>query len=125
MTTAPAMLQPWMTEMPTPPQPNTTHVDPGATFAVLMAAPTPVVTPHPMSEAMSNGTSSSILTAASCGTTSSSANVPVPAMPNRSVSPSLNFGIGDGELDHDAEVRLLWSTHATHLPHGGDQATTT
>ena len=53
--------------MPTPPQPNTTTDEPGVTLAVLMAAPTPVVTPQPMSEAISKGMSSSILIAASCG----------------------------------------------------------
>ncbi len=93
MTEAPAMRQPWMTLMPTPPQPITTQVEPGVTLAVLMAAPTPVVTPQPMSEAMSKGTSSSILMAPSWGTTSDSAKVPKPAMPNSSVSPSLNFGM--------------------------------
>ena len=92
MTAAPATLAPWMTEMPTPPQPNTTTLEPGWTLAVLMAAPTPVLTPQPISEAMSNGTSSSILMAASWGSVTYSAKVPVPAMPNRSVSPSLNRG---------------------------------
>ena len=55
------------------------EIGPGVTLAVLMAAPTPVVTPQPMSEAISNGTSSSILIAPAAGTTSSSANVPRPA----------------------------------------------
>ena len=50
---APAIRAPWMAAMPTPPQPNTTTDEPGATLAVLMAAPTPVVTPQPMSEATS------------------------------------------------------------------------
>ena len=75
------MRQPWMTLMPTPPHPMTAQVEPGVTLAVLMAAPTPVVTPQPMSEAISNGTSSSILMAPSCGTTNDSAKVPNPAMP--------------------------------------------
>ena len=67
--------------MPTPPQPKTTTDEPGATLAVLMAAPTPVMTPQPMSEAISKGTSSSILMAACHGMTVSSAQVPAPAMP--------------------------------------------
>jgi hypothetical protein len=65
----------------------------GVTLAVLMAAPTPVVTPQPMSDAISKGTSSSILMAPSCGTTIDSAKVPKPAMPNRSASPSLKRGL--------------------------------
>src|SRR3981081_3395724 len=58
---APARRAPWMTEMPTPPQPNTTTDEPGVTLAALMAAPTPGVTPHPTSAAMSHGPSSGIV----------------------------------------------------------------
>ena len=43
------------------------------------AEPTPVITPHPMSDATSNGMSGSILIAACEATTVSSAKVPVPA----------------------------------------------
>ena len=64
---APATRAPWMAEMPTPPQPNTTTVEPGSTLAVLMAAPTPVMTPQPISEAISSGTEASIGTTACCG----------------------------------------------------------
>ena len=126
MTEAPAMRQPWITLMPTPPQPITAQVEPGVTLAVLMAAPTPVVTPQPISEAISNGTSSSILMAPSCGTTSDSANVPKPAMPNRSVSPSLKRGMpatANWIITH--RCGDFWSTQAMHFPHGGDQATIT
>jgi hypothetical protein len=38
-----------------PPQPNTTTPLPGATFAVLKTAPTPVVTARPMSAHLSGG----------------------------------------------------------------------
>ncbi len=126
MTEAPAMRQPWITLMPTPPQPMTTQVEPGVTLAVLIAAPTPVVTPQPISEAISNGTSSSILMAPSCGTTSDSANVPNPAMPNRSVSPSLNRGVpATANWIITQRCGDFWSTQAMHFPHGGDQATIT
>ena len=47
---------------PTPPQPKTATVEPGSTFAVLSAAPTPVVTPQPISAARSSGMSSRIFT---------------------------------------------------------------
>ena len=55
MRDAPAMRAPWMTDWPTPPQPMTATVEPGWTFAVLSAAPTPVVTPQPMSASCSSG----------------------------------------------------------------------
>src|SRR5438270_13226047 len=51
---APAMRAPWMTAWPTPPQPMTATVEPGLTCAVLRAAPTPVVTPQPMSASCSS-----------------------------------------------------------------------
>ncbi len=78
---APQTRAPWITLMPTPPQPKTTTEEPGTTLAVFMAAPTPVMTAQPMSEATSKGTSSSILIAACHGMTVSSAQVPAPAMP--------------------------------------------
>ena len=37
-----------MAEMPTPPHPKTTTEEPTSTWAVLTAAPTPVVTPQPI-----------------------------------------------------------------------------
>ncbi len=49
---------------PIPPQPMTATVDPGATFAVLNTAPTPVVTAQPISAARSSGMSSRIFTSA-------------------------------------------------------------
>ena len=45
---APASLSPWMTLRPMPPSPNTAHLAPGSTLAVLRTAPMPVVTPQPM-----------------------------------------------------------------------------
>ena len=46
---APATRAPWIVDVPTPPQPMTATVAPGPTFAVLTAAPKPVVNPQPMS----------------------------------------------------------------------------
>ena len=46
------------------------------TWAVLMAAPTPVITPQPTSEALSKGRLLSIFTAALAGTTQASAMQP-------------------------------------------------
>ena len=61
---APAMAAPWMQLRPTPPQPITATVEPGSTLAVLNTAPTPVVTPQPISAARSRGMSLRIFTSA-------------------------------------------------------------
>ncbi|SPH25163.1 hypothetical protein DEA8626_04199 [Defluviimonas aquaemixtae] len=45
---APASLRPWITFSPIPPSPKTTAFAPISTFAVLITAPMPVVTPQPM-----------------------------------------------------------------------------
>ena len=70
------MRAPWTTESPTPPQPHTATVEPGRTAAVLIAAPTPVVTPQPMRAAAWNGTSFAIGTTLIEGTTAYSAMLP-------------------------------------------------
>ena len=64
MRPAPAIAAPLIAERPTPPQPMTATVLPTSTFAVLMTAPTPVVTPQPMSAARSSGISGRIFTSA-------------------------------------------------------------
>ena len=46
---APAIAAPLMAARPTPPQPITATVSPGRTFEVWITAPTPVVTPQPIS----------------------------------------------------------------------------
>ena len=61
---APAIRAPCSAESPTPPQPITATLLPGAICAVLSAAPTPVVTPQPISAACSSGMSSRIFTSA-------------------------------------------------------------
>src|SRR5262249_51454126 len=78
MRSAPAIAQPWITLSPTPPAPHTPHVDPGTTLAVLMAAPTPVVTPQPTSAARSAGTLESYFTRLRSCTTAYSAITPTP-----------------------------------------------
>ena len=93
ITDAPATLAPWMQEMPTPPQPKTTTELPGVTLAVLMAAPTPVITPQPTRLPISRGMSSSIFTTPWCGMIISSAKVPAPAMPNTGCPSSRKCGV--------------------------------
>ena len=56
-----------MHDSPTPPHPMTATVAPGSTAAVWITAPTPVVTPQPISAARSSGMSSRIFAmACSC-----------------------------------------------------------
>ena len=74
------MRAPWITDWPTPPQPITATVSPAFTFAVLRAAPTPVVTPQPMSASCSSGTSVSIFTSDISSHVIMSANVPRPVI---------------------------------------------
>ena len=62
-----------MIESPTPPQPKTATDEPGVTFAVLIAAPTPVITPQPIRQARSKGISLGTGIAPDSGTTQYSA----------------------------------------------------
>ena len=72
------MRAPCTTFRPTPPQPITATDEPGATFAVLNTAPTPVVTAQPTSAARSNGIVGSILTRLSTCSVAYSAITPQP-----------------------------------------------
>ena len=69
------------------PAPKTTHVEPGSTFAVFIAAPSPVESPHANRHAPSSGASGVIFASAISGITVYSANVDVP-MKCRIGSPS-------------------------------------
>ena len=60
------------------PAPKTTHVDPGATFAVFSAAPRPVESPHANRHACSSGASRLTFASAISGITVYSANTDVP-----------------------------------------------
>ncbi|SKX22550.1 Uncharacterised protein [Mycobacteroides abscessus subsp. massiliense] len=62
--------------MPMPPAPITTTVSPARTSPVRTADPYPVVTPHPINAALSNGVPWSTLTKEAFGTTVYSENVP-------------------------------------------------
>src|SRR6185369_4808519 len=67
-----------MTFSPTPPAPNTTIDAPASTLAVLITAPTPVITPHPTRHAASSGAASRIGTAPCSATTVYSLNDDTP-----------------------------------------------
>ncbi len=75
---APCSRQPATAPRPTIPAPNTTHVDPASTLAVLIAAPSPVESPQANRQARSAGASAGILASAISGITVYSANVLVP-----------------------------------------------
>ena len=61
--------------------------------AVLIAAPTPVITPQPISEATSSGTSSSTLMTECSSMMISSVNVPQPAKPPMGFPSSRKCGL--------------------------------
>ncbi len=69
MVRAPDRAAPWMLFRPTPPAPMTTAVSPGRSRAVLVTAPSPVITPQARRAALSNGTSFAIATACEAWTT--------------------------------------------------------
>ena len=75
---APWSRHPATAPRPTIPAPNTTHVEPGSTLAVLIAAPSPVDRPQANSAARSAGASGETLASAISGITVYSANVLVP-----------------------------------------------
>src|SRR5215471_3292431 len=75
---APLSRQPATAPSPTRPAPNTTHVEPSATFAVLSAAPIPVESPQAKTHARSSGASGEIFASAISGITVYSAKVDVP-----------------------------------------------
>ena len=78
MRSAPCSRAPATAPRPTMPAPNTTHVEPGSTLAVYIAAPSPVERPQANSAQRSSGASSGTLASAISGITVYSANVLVP-----------------------------------------------
>ncbi len=107
--------------MPTPPQPITATDEPASTWAVLMAAPRPVVTPQPIRAAISNGTSSGIGTAQPAPTTTSSVKVPVPAKPKTSPPGRLKLRGARVREARQAQLGLAALAGRT-LPAGGQPA---
>src|SRR6266550_2527292 len=97
-----------MTAVPTPPQPTTATVEPGSTRAVLSAAPTPVVTPQPISANCSAGRSVSTFTTDCSLIVITSENVPRPVMAVTTL-PSGRVPRGTPENAHIWSHRLAWS----------------
>src|SRR3954452_21612059 len=82
---APASREPAMAASPTPPQPNTATVSPRPTPPVLMAAPTPAITPQPSSPAAVGGAAGSTLVHCPECTSVFSTNAPMPSAGDSSV----------------------------------------
>src|SRR3954466_13723362 len=120
--TAPAMRAPWITESPTPPQPNTATLAPDSTLAVLNTAPTPVVTPQPTSAAHSAGIFGSTLIKFSTETVAYCAIAP---QPEKMLSGAPLPSCARGEPSSGVVSALPCSRHSTgrpetqkrHLPH--------
>ena len=138
MRAAPAIAAPWTMEMPIPPEPMIRTWSPGCTPAVLIAAPTPVCTAQPITQATSSGTSTGMATAPEAATMTSSAQAPrprpryttsdpppapEPTGRERWVVPSGNIGMAM-EIDPvhtDGSPRRQYS----HRPHAGFGLSTT
>ena len=113
------MRAPWSTDWPTPPHPITVTVDPGRICAVLSAAPTPVVTPHPMSASCSAGRSLSTFTSIDSSTVISSAKVPSPLIPI-TLLPSARVPLDTIECAPICSHSCDWSRRQKkQLPHAG------
>jgi hypothetical protein len=69
ITTAPAARSPWSTFIPTPPSPTTSAVLPWPTPAMIVAAPKPVGTRHPIGAIFARSKSSSMTMQPSSGIT--------------------------------------------------------
>src|SRR2546430_2222636 len=125
MRAAPAIRAPWITAWPTPPQPITATLDPGSTSAVLSAAPTPVVTPQPISASWSSGRSVSTFTACDSEIVIASENVPRPVKPGTGV-PSARFARGTIITAPVCSQRFDWPwTQYQQAPHAGTNVETT
>ena len=123
MRDAPAMRAPWTAEMPTPPRPVTTTVEPRSTLAVLSTAPTPVCTAQPIRQATSRGMSSSRRTAPEAGTTVCWANAPTPrprctSRPARENGDVLSGRVPATKLMACGQRLACWRAQPSQCPHG-------
>ena len=113
------------------PAPNTTHVDPGSTAAVFIAAPIPVDSPQANRQARSSGASGLIFASAISGITVYSANVDVP-MKWRISSPSRDRRVvPSGRWPRFCSARIamqrlvLPERQCSHSRHCGENSVTT
>ena len=90
---APASTDPAIAAMPTPPHPMTATVEPRPTLPVLIAAPSPAITPHPSRPTAAARADGSTLVHCPAATRVFSAKAPMPSAGDSSVparSPSAN-----------------------------------
>ena len=85
---APATRAPAIAAAPTPPQPMTATESPRVTAPVLIAAPSPAITPQPSSPATSGAAAGSTLVHCPAATSVFSANAPIPSAGESSVPSS-------------------------------------
>ena len=121
---APAIFAPCMADRPIPPRPITATVAPGHTFAVWIAAPTPVDTPHPSKHARSSGMPSGSRIACAACTTVRVARVPHARTPASGAPSRARRSLG--AWTHAWEQRLgAPRTHDRQVPHGTAHDSTT
>ena len=114
---APAILAPCIAARPMPPRPITATVAPGQTFAVWIAAPTPVDTPQPRRHALSSGMPSGSGMACAACTTVCVASVPHARTPE-SGAPSRARRSRGGWAQACEHRRGSPRMHDRHVPHG-------
>ncbi len=128
---APWRRQPATAPRPTRPAPKTTHVEPSSTFAVLMAAPSPVDRPHANGAACVAGASGLTTASAISGITAYSAKVEVPMKWRMSSPPRLRRVVPSGRWPLFCSSRMamqrlvLGLTQWMHSPHWGENSVTT
>ena len=121
---APAILAPCSAARPIPPRPITATRAPGHTFAVWIAAPTPVETPQPRRHALRSGSSRGIGIACAAWTTVRVASVPSESVPASGAASRARRTRGG--CSHACEQRRgTPRRHGPHVPHGTAHASTT
>ena len=122
MRDAPATRAPWITDVPTPPQPITATVAPGVTCAVLSAAPNPVVNPQPISASWSDGRSVSTGMHDASWQIISSAKLPTPLIA-LAVDPSARrTRCVPRTVGHSSHRWVSWRRQYQHWLHTGVRA---
>ena len=116
---APARRAPAMAALPTPPQPNTATESPRPTPPVLMAAPSPAMTPHPSRPAAVAGALGSTLVHWPAATSVLSAKAPMPRAGLSTVpSASVIFWVA---LKVEKQYQGLPLRQLRHCPHTARQ----
>ncbi len=116
---APASAAPAIAASPTPPQPNTATESPRVTPPVLIAAPSPAITPQPSRPAAAAGAEGSTFVHWPLCTSVLSANAPIPSAGDSSV-PSVSVIFWDA-LNVLKQYHGRPRRHDRHEPHTARQ----